>query len=287
MNKELEVIRKARGFVKESGVNSVPVNLELYVAAANARIKTSNELGNDESGQTFPLNGKNIITVNANHSEERQRFTVLHEIGHIVLGIPSKHQDGHIPTTKLMSHKKRQPEEVLCDVFAAECLLPHDFFKKDIDDSDICLDSIKQLADRYKASLTCTGSQFAAKCDYLCTFVLIEKNMVRHASRSELLCELNGWVDIGSPTPPDSVASFLIKNRCDATQYDEVPVETWFSNGVGNYRTVCEEAIFTKEWNQCLSLLWFDESLQPGGSIQDCGTGNEEPPLEELGEISW
>lgn len=130
MSKELEVIRKARGFVKESGVNSVPVNLELYVAAANARIKTSSELGNDESGQTFPLNGKNIITVNANHSEERQRFTVLHEIGHIVLEIPSKHQDGHISTTKLMSYKKRQPEEVLCDVFAAECLLPHDFFMR-------------------------------------------------------------------------------------------------------------------------------------------------------------
>lgn len=50
---------------------------------------------------------------------------------------------------------------------------------------------------------------------------------------------------------------------------------------------MCEEATYAKEWNQRLPLLWFDESLQPRGSIQNYGAGNEEPPLEEFGEISW
>ena len=284
MSKKLDVISAARRFIEKAGINSVPVDLELYVEAAKARVDIRDDLDDEESGQTFPLKGKHVITVNAKHNEERRRFTVLHEIGHIVLELPSNHQgDAFGPAGR----GQRPEEEALCDVFAAECLLPYSFFKKDVDDSDICLDTMKQLADRYKASLSCTGSRFAENCDYLCAFVLIEKDMVRYVSSSKFLRELNGWIDIGSPVPRNSVASSLIKDRCDTERYDEIPPEVWFENGVGNYRTMCEESIYTKEWNQCFSLLWFDESLQPRGSIQDCGAGNEEPPLEELGEISW
>ena len=284
MNRKLEVIREARSFVKKSGIDSVPIDLKLYTATANARVEISNELGDDESGHFFTLNGKNIITVNAKHSEERRRFTVLHEIGHIVLELPSNHRGGAVgPAVR----GQRPEEEALCDVFAAECLLPHSFFKRDVDDSDICLDAMKELANRYRASLNCTGSRFAENCDYPCAFVRVEKGVVRYVSSSKFLRELNGWIDIGSPVPRNSVASSLIKDQRDAERYDEIPPEVWFGNGIGNYRTMREEAIYAKEWNQCLSLLWFDESLQPRGSVQDCGAGNEEPPLEELGEISW
>ena len=284
MNRKLDVISAARRFIEKAGIDSVPIDLELYVEAAEARVDISDDLDDEESGQTFPLKGKNVIIVNAKHSEERRRFTVLHEIGHIVLELPSNHRGGTVgPAVR----GQRPEEEALCDVFAAECLLPHSFFKRDVDDSDICLDAMKELADRYKASLNCTGSRFAENCDYPCAFVRIEKGVVRYVSSSKFLRELNGWVDIGSPVPRNSVASSLIKDQRDAERYDEIPPEVWFENGVGNYGTMCEEAIYAKEWNQCLSLLWFDENLQPGGSVQNCGAGNEEPPLEELGEISW
>lgn len=288
--KELEVVLKARDFIRESEINSVPVNLKLYSAVAGAEIEVCHDLDDEESGQTFFLNGKNIITVNGKHAEERQRFTVLHEIGHIILELPSKHQDGSIKTTDLMSYRQRPEEEVLCDIFAAECLLPYDFFKKDIEDVDICLDTIKELSKRYRASIHSTGSRFAANCEGLCSFVLIEGGQIRYVSSSKSLRELKGWIDIGVPVPQNSVAFHLIKNRSETEHYDdEIPTEIWFNNGVGNYDMLCEEAIFIKEWNQCLSILWFDESLRPAGEIQPYDVGYGEPPLlEELdGILRW
>ena len=287
--KELEVILKARDFIRESRVNSVPVDLRLYSAAAKAEIKICDDLDDEESGQTFRLAGRNIISVNGNHTEERQRFTILHEIGHIVLDLPSKHQGNSIKTTDLISYTQRPEEEVLCDIFAAECLLPYDFFKKDIEDVDICLDTIKELSKRYKASIHSTGSRFAANCEELCSFVLMEAGKIRYVSSSKFLRELRGWIEIGVPVPQNSVAFRLIKDQSPTEQYDEVPTEIWFDNGVGKYELLCEEAIFIKEWNQCLSILWFDESLGPAGEIQPYDMSYGEPPLlKELdGVLPW
>lgn len=288
--KEFEVVLKARDFVRESGINSVPVDLKRYCMAAKAKIEVCYDLHDEESGQVFPLNGKNIINVNGNHTEERQRFTVLHEIGHIILELPSKHQNGSIKTTDLISYRQRPEEEVLCDIFAAECLLPYDFFKKDIEDVDICLDTIKELSKRYKASIHSTGSRFAVNCEGLCSFVLIEEGTIRYVSSSKSLRELMGWIDIGVPVPQNSAAFHLIKNQSETERYDdEVPTEVWFNNGVGNYDKLTEEAIFIKEWNQCLSILWFNESLKPADGVQSYGMGYGEPPLlKELdGILPW
>ena len=269
--KRLEVILKARDFIRESRINSVPVDFNLYSAAAKAEIKVCYDLNDEESGQTFSLDGRNIIIVNGNHTEERQRFTILHEISHIILDLPSEHQSDSTKTTKtadLMSYKQRPEEEVLCDIFAAECLLPYDFFKKDIEDVDICLDTIKKLSKRYRASIHSTGSRFAANCEGLCSFVLIEEGKIRYVSSSKSLRKLKGWIGIGAPVPKKSVAFHLIKNQSEIDQYDnKIPTKVWFKDGVGNYDKLCEEAIFIKEWNQCLSILWFDESSKTTGEI--------------------
>ena len=286
---ELIVASKAHEFIDKAGISSVPVDLKCYSKAANAEIRVRNDLDNEESGQTFPLNGKNIIVVNGNHTEERQRFTVLHEIAHIVLGLPSKHHEGFIKTDDLMSYRRRPREEVLCDVFAAECLLPYSFFKKDIDNFDICLDTIKRLSKLYKASTASTGSRFAANCEELCSFVLIEGGKIRYVSSSKFLRELGGWIDIGAPVPQNSAAFHVIKNQAVTEQYNEVPTEVWFNNSVGNYDLLCEETMFMREWDQCLSILWFDESLRPTGETQPYDEGYGEPQLlEELdGILRW
>lgn len=286
---ELTVILKAREFVNKVGIDSVPVDLGRCSTAANAEIRVCNDLGDEESGQTCSLKGRNIITVNGNHTEERQRFTVLHEIAHVVLGLPSEHHEGVIKTADLMSYGNRPKEEVLCDVFAAECLLPYSFFKKDIDGVDICLDTIKRLSKHYKASIASTGSRFAVNCEEPCSFVLIEGGRIRYVSSSKFLRELKGWIDIGVPVPQNSVASRVIKNQSATEQYDEVPTEVWFNNSVGDYDLLCEEAIFMREWDQCLSILWFDESLRPTGEIRPYEEGYRETPLlEELsGELPW
>lgn len=284
---ELPTILKARQFIRKAGIMSVPVDIECLATAANAKIKVAYDLHNDESGQTFPLKGKHVIVVNGNHLEERQRFTVLHEIAHIILELPSQHHGEKLTTGVLMRYGRRPQEEMLCDVFAAECLLPYDLFSKDVSDIDISMDAVLTLAETYKASVTSTGSRFALNANGPCAFVLIESGYIRYVSRSKFLRELNGWIDFNIPVPQGSVAQRLIRGSSETKEHDEIHADIWFSNGIRNFDLVVEEALLLKEWDQCLSLLWFDESLKlirgQGGTYED-----DEPLLRELdGVLPW
>lgn len=284
---EFQTILKARKFVRDSGIAAVPVKLERLAAAANAKIKFVHDLKDEESGQTVKHKGKHIIIVNGNHREERQRFTVLHEIAHIVLELPSQHHGPKLTTGDLMRYGRRPQEEILCDVFAAECLLPYDLFSKDIGDVDISLDAVKSLARRYKASLTTTGSRYAVSAPEPCAFVLSEDGHTRYVSRSKFLNDLKGWIDFNVPVPQGSVAHRLIRGTSKTEDYDELPTDVWFNGGIKNRPLLAEEAILLREWNQCLSLIFFDETMKPAHE-QRHEDEDDGPLLEELdGTLPW
>ncbi|MCU7936846.1 MAG: ImmA/IrrE family metallo-endopeptidase [Candidatus Thiodiazotropha sp. (ex Dulcina madagascariensis)] len=285
---EFSVILKARQFIRDAGISSIPVDIEKYATAAKAKIKVSFDLDEQESGQTFPLAGKHIITTNGNHREERQRFTVLHEIAHIVLELPSQHHGTNITTSDLVSYRRRPKEEILCDVFAAECLLPYDQFRRDVENVDVSLDEVKELANRYKASVTSTGSRFAVNCNAPCAFVLMEHGKIRYVSMSKFLRELNGWIDFGIPIPKGSVVDRISKSASAIQDYDEIPVDVWFTNGVKGYDLLTEEAMTLREWEQCLSLIWFDDDLSPTEQSRNQYQDVDAPLLEELdGVLPW
>lgn len=285
---ELSIILKARKFVRDAGIDSIPVDIERFASTVNARIKVSNDLYDDESGQTFPFGGKNIITVNGNHCEERQRFTVLHEIAHIVLELPSQHHGRNLTTSDLISYRQRPMEEVLCDVFAAECLLPYHHFKRRVEDVEVSLDAIKDLAALFKVSLTSTGSRFAVYCNVPCTFVLMEDGKIRYVSSSKFMREMKGWINIGHAIPRGSVAYRLANEAITAQEYDEVPTDIWFESRIERFDVCAEEALFLKEWQQCLSLIWMDDSLRPTSQNFSQGTEGDETLLNELdGVLPW
>ncbi|MEW8418840.1 MAG: ImmA/IrrE family metallo-endopeptidase [Candidatus Thiodiazotropha endolucinida] len=285
---EFSVILKARQFIKDAGITSVPVDIDKYASAANAKIKISFDLEDDESGQTFPLAGKHIITINGNHLEERQRFTALHEIAHIVLELPSQHHGTNVTTSDLVSYRRRPKEEIMCDVFAAECLLPHDQFRADVEELDVSMDEVVELANRYKASITSTGSRYAVNCNVPCAFVLIDNGKVRYVSMSKFLRERKGWIELGVPIPIGSVAHRLSNDISLPQDCDEIPVDVWFTNGITGFDLLAEESIALRDWDQYLSLIWFDEDLRSVDQRREYYEADGEPLLEELdGILPW
>ena len=102
---EFRAVLKAREFVRKVNPATVPVTVEMYAREAGAVIRPQTDLGPDEAGYCFQNDGKYFICTNANDREERQRFTVCHEIAHIVLRLPSQHsaspwwsyRKGHLP----------------------------------------------------------------------------------------------------------------------------------------------------------------------------------------------
>jgi len=283
---ETATIERARRFLKDAGCISVPVDFACLAATANAKIKVVGDLRNDESGQTTHVGGKHLIIVNGNHREERQRFTVLHELGHIVLELPSRHDGSTLTTETLLRYRERPEEEVLCDVFAAECLLPYECFRSEVAASEISMDTVKSLATAYKASLTATGSRFAFNSNAPCAFVLSEAGRVRYVSRSRELRELKGWIPFGMPVSRDSVAGRLISDGSTTEDYDEIAADLWFERSIPNRPFVAEESLLLRDWTQCLSLLWFDEA--PSRIAQREVDEEEDVLLKELdGTLPW
>src|SRR5688500_18258253 len=89
---ELTAIGKAWDFQREAGIAEIPVSLDKYLNAAHAEYRIRNDLKGDEAGQVIQVGERHLIIVNGRHSPERQRFTILHELAHIRLNLPSTHQ---------------------------------------------------------------------------------------------------------------------------------------------------------------------------------------------------
>ena len=252
MMDELTAVLRARSLVNKVAPPTFPVDLQLYADEANARIKIAKDLGDDEDGFSMMRpDGGFGICVNGDQSAERQRFTICHELAHIILELPSQHAGD-----PAWSYSKRAPNEVLCDVFAAELLLPYKLFKPLVDAADPSIAEISALARQFEASLLATGSRFAALSRLPCAFVLSQGGKIRYASRSTSLRDARGWISLGVELPDGSVARACRDGRCSAGP-DEIDCEIWFPDWE-NDGTLVEEAVRVPAYDQIYSLLWFE-----------------------------
>lgn len=271
---------RARQLVTAVKPSSIPVSVEAYVKHVGAVLRPQKDLAPNEPGWSFQSKGKHYICVNANDLHERQRFTVCHELAHIVLELPSDHRE-----VASWSHVKRSQNEILCDIFAAELLLPTILFQPLVVQASISLASVDELAGRFQASFSATGSRFAAVVKAPCAFIFSEHGTIRYASRSTALREANAWIPPRLQFPAGSVSE-RARAGDSFDGPEEVASDVWFSDwrrgGV-----LLEEARHIAKWDQTLTLLWFeDEELPPPrhGSREE----EEELGLAELdGVLPW
>lgn len=103
---------------------------DVYALAKGYATIIERSLGTDVSGALIPTPvstpGKNwIILVNAEHAEVRKRFTVAHELGHLLLhGYATAHADRFFKLRDARSSEGSAIDEIQANQFAAELLMP-------------------------------------------------------------------------------------------------------------------------------------------------------------------
>ena len=244
---------RAKAFVSRVKPLTVPVPMDAYLAEANATVRVE-DLQDGLYGMAFHIGGKHHICVNGNDSPERRRFTICHEIGHIVLGLPSDHRAQWWTA-------KRPLAERLCDTFAAQLLLPDHLFRSRAEEAEVCLATIDALAAAFDASVSSTGSRFAAVVTAPCAFVLSEDGKVRYVSMSKALGEARAWIRLRTDVPAGTV-SYHVRSGAPAAR-SRVPADIWFSDWERG-GVLVEEARHLSKWDQTLSLLWFEGEEVPG-----------------------
>jgi hypothetical protein len=277
---EFETVLRARQIVGKVSPTIIPVPVDAYVENIEAVVRPQTDLAPDEPGWSFTNAGKHYICVNANDRPERQRFTICHELAHIVLGVASDHK-----ALPWWSYAKRPLGEIWCDVFAAELLLPHQLFKPMAEEALISLATIETLAGRFMASNTATGSRFAAVVSAPCAFVLSEGGKVRYASRSTALRDATAWIPPRMALPSGSLSERVrAGGACDGPE--KVDAEIWL-NDWERGGVLLEEAKHLARWDQTLTLLWFeDEEIPP--PKRELREDEQELGLQELdGFLRW
>jgi Zn-dependent peptidase ImmA (M78 family) len=285
---EFLAVRKARELVKKVNPTTIPVPVELYAQELGAIIRRQTDMGPDEAGACFEINGKRFICTNANDCPERQRFSACHEVAHLWLGLPSQHTG--LPW---WTYAKRPLAEILCDVFAAELLLPYDLFHPKAERSSTGLSSIDDLAGRFQASVTATCSRYAAVVSTPVAFVLSEQGKVRYASRSKLLREARAWISPQLDLPTASLSKKVREGTSGESQ-DAVDADIWF-NEWERGGTLLEEVRHLAQWDQTLTLLWFEDGEVPGrkvrderGELREEEENEDDALLKELdGQLRW
>lgn len=279
---EADVRQKARAFVAKVDVSGIRADLTPYVVAANAKIK-KDKLGEGESGYTITKpNGKHVITVNSLETEERQRFTICHEIAHVVLDLESSHEE--VPS---WSYAKRHPNEIACDAFAAELLMPYQQWLSAVPKEEPSFDLIQCMADSFGTSFPAAASRFASLSDVPCAFVTMERGAVRYAARSTALRQAGAWISPKSVIPVGSIAH-RIRSSGTATGTGEVPQDVWFDDWEKGL-DLWELSRHYARTDTTISLLWFDGEDLPEVEVNRFGVRVEDDGgLPELtGELPW
>lgn len=126
----LRAIRFAERVLAEEGIADTPVPVE-EIARKHATV-VEEPLGDDISGMLVPLRMPDApmrwaIVVNSRHHRTRQRFTIAHELGHLLLhGYTEPHADrGYVVRFRDgRSAEGSVAEEIEANQFAAELLMP-------------------------------------------------------------------------------------------------------------------------------------------------------------------
>ena len=148
--------REATKLIRNSGIEQPPIDVK-NIAKTLGAIVQYEPFEEDISGVLYRDPSRIIIGVSSLQHSNRQRFTIAHEIGHLVLHNLEIHVDKSfkILLRDARSSEARDPLEIDANRFAAELLMPASMIRNDVriylrDFEDE--EELRQLARRYRVS---------------------------------------------------------------------------------------------------------------------------------------
>lgn len=258
----------AKKLLAEHGLDEITgIEMDLFIAGLDA-ILLEEALSNCD-GKIIFGSSKTIIKVNSNiQFPERKRFVAAHEIGHLVM-----HKNMQLPDDTFSNFNviagmenalKNGKQELEANEFASELLMPEQLFLKEAKGKKFSPLLIKQLAERFKTSLTATIFRYLQfeQLHPLC-LVFIENGKVKYWKKSD---NLKVWMGDYNrlPPPSDSVAmEYLQKDYEFVYKLEEksqqINKSTWFNlNEYDDDTTFYEYCIPTRRYKTILSVIWED-----------------------------
>jgi Zn-dependent peptidase ImmA (M78 family) len=148
----------------------IPVNVAS--AAKYAGIEQTNEVETSQFDGLLSVtsSGGYVVTLRKGQSEVRKRFTLAHEIGHAIVyrsigRRASAADDGSLLKCRAETADEKD-EERLCDLLAAQLLLPRDQLMLAMEETGACAQSVPAIARLFGVSLEAASRRFVELLPY-------------------------------------------------------------------------------------------------------------------------
>jgi Zn-dependent peptidase ImmA (M78 family) len=202
-----------------------------------------------------------LITVNEAITRPGQRRMIIaHELGHVILHPHIKQMDEvDVTQTRNFNHRQR-PEELEANYFAAELLMPKQFFKPVVNRCEPGWAAIRQLATRYQTTQSAAAIQFVHFSNEPVILIASENGTRR-------------WYVVGDqaldffPREEDSVhryscASVLLQGTGTQERAQDVPAGMWLRGYAPNGKEyITEDSMRARDSRFVLTLLWIHEAI--------------------------
>ncbi len=150
MSSTESVALEASNLLRRFGTDHFPIDVAFIAQKLEVHLHFE-QLEDEISGMLIVKDGSKHIVINKGHHANRQRFTIAHEIGHLIL----HHEDGDklFVDTKLMVYQRAgvpsantyssknstttPDQEREANVFAASLLMPEDALRELIEDQEV------------------------------------------------------------------------------------------------------------------------------------------------------
>ena len=150
--------RKATQLLRAARVKRAPVPVERLAHFVGAKIHFEPFDGGISGLVHRPPQGPIIIGVNSSHARTRQRFTIAHELGHLIL---HRNELFHVDESPVIRFRNEESslatnaEEIEANQFASELLMPDHLLSKELSrlpGNMSAEDAIPILARRFQVS---------------------------------------------------------------------------------------------------------------------------------------
>lgn len=202
-----------------------------------------------------------LITVNeAIVRPGQRRMIIAHELGHVIQHPDIMQMDEvDITQTRNFNHRQR-PEELEANYFAAELLMPKQFFQPEVNRFEPGWAAIRQLANRYQTTQSAAAIQFVHFSKEPVILVASENGIRR-------------WYVIGDqaldfyPREDESVhryscANVLLDGTGTQERAQDVPAGMWLRGYAPNGKEyITEDSMRAAGSRFVLTLLWIHEAI--------------------------
>lgn len=146
--------------LREHGITQLPVDVEMIALALGITVAYT-KMADSISGFLSTKGDERIVGINGSHHPNRQRFTLGHELAHVLL----QHDTGDVHVDKgIVLYRNTDSSvasariEVDANRLAAELLVPKQMLRADLSELDafdaITDDEVESLANRYAISVS-------------------------------------------------------------------------------------------------------------------------------------